>query len=121
MLLLLANAAAATPSTPIIWAFQRLWSPANFGSGFRQAREMAASLIPHFANDHGVEKILTGVREFQCMGARPPHDHPHVFLDMGADGQILCPYCSTLYIHDARLHADETDPKDCLVAADAHS
>ena len=35
------------------------------------------------------------------MGARPPHDHPHVYLDMGADSQILCPYCSTLYVHDA--------------------
>jgi hypothetical protein len=53
------------------------------------------------------------------MGARPPHDHPHVYLDMGADGQILCPYCSTLYVHDARLAADETDPKGCLVGASA--
>ena len=64
---------------------------------------MADSLIPHFANDQGVEKVYIGVKEFQCMGARPPHDHPHVFLDMGADSQILCPYCSTLYVHDARL------------------
>ena len=45
------------------------------------------------------------------MGARPPHDHPHVYLDMGAEGQILCPYCSTLYIHDARLAPDETEPE----------
>ena len=64
---------------------------------------MAAAIIPHFANDQGVEKISIGVKEFQCMGARPPHDHPHVYLDMGAEGQILCPYCSTLYLHDARL------------------
>ncbi|MBO0741458.1 MAG: zinc-finger domain-containing protein, partial [Hyphomicrobiaceae bacterium] len=56
---------------------------------------MAGSLIPHFANDPGVEKIAIGVKEFQCMGARPPFDHPHVYLDMGADQQILCPYCST--------------------------
>ena len=59
------------------------------------------SLVPHFANDQGVEKIYVGVKEFQCMGARPPFDHPHVYLDMGADGQILCPYCSTLFVHDA--------------------
>ena len=44
------------------------------------------------------------------MGARPPYDHPHVYLDMGADGQILCPYCSTLYVHDARLAPDATEP-----------
>jgi uncharacterized Zn-finger protein len=80
---------------------------------------MAASLVPHFANDPGVEKIAIGVKEFQCMGARPPHDHPHVYLDMGADGQILCPYCSTLYVHDDRLAPDETEPKGCLVGPEA--
>lgn len=74
-----------------------------------------ASLIPHFANDPGVEKIAIGVKEFQCMGARPPFDHPHVYLDMGAESQILCPYCSTLYVHDPRLTADATEPAGCLV------
>jgi uncharacterized Zn-finger protein len=77
---------------------------------------MVKFATPHFANDVGAEKIFIGVREFQCMGARPPYDHPHVFLDMGADSQILCPYCSTLYVHDPRLHADESDPRDCLVS-----
>ena len=79
---------------------------------------MAASLIPHLANDQGVEKIAVGVKEFQCMGARPPFDHPHVFLDMGQEGQVLCPYCSTLYVYDARLHADQTEPEGCLVTAE---
>ncbi len=67
---------------------------------------MAAGLVPHFANDKGVEKIFVGVKELQCMGARDPFDHPHVFLDMGGDNKVLCPYCSTLYIHDARVGAD---------------
>jgi uncharacterized Zn-finger protein len=79
---------------------------------------MAASLTPHFANDLGVEKILIGAKEFQCMGARPPHDHPHVYLDMGADNQILCPYCSTLFVYDPQLRADETEPKGCLVISE---
>ncbi|HEY5830189.1 MAG: zinc-finger domain-containing protein [Hyphomicrobiaceae bacterium] len=74
-----------------------------------------ASLTPHFANDPGVDTIGIGVREFQCMGARPPFDHPHVFLDMGAEGQIICPYCSTLFVHDARLAPDATVPEGCLV------
>jgi uncharacterized Zn-finger protein len=78
---------------------------------------MAVSVVPHLANDQGVEKIYVGVKEFQCMGARPPYDHPHVFLDMGADGQILCPYCSTLFVHDARLKPTETDPAGCLAEA----
>jgi len=79
---------------------------------------MAASLIPHLANDRGVEKIAVGVKEFQCMGARPPFDHPHVYLDMGADTQILCPYCSTLYAYDARLTPNASEPPGCLVDPD---
>ena len=54
---------------------------------------MAGAVIPHFANDVGAERIFVGVKEFNCMGARPPFDHPHVYLDMGQDNQILCPYC----------------------------
>ena len=76
---------------------------------------MSDKLVPHLANDGGAEKIFIGVKEFQCMGARPPFDHPHVYLDMGQDAQVLCPYCSTLYIHDSRLSADETAPEGCVV------
>lgn len=76
---------------------------------------MADHIIPHLANDDGAEKVFIGVKEFQCMGARPPYDHPHVFLDMGSDNQTLCPYCSTLYIHDPRLAATESDPSGAVV------
>ncbi len=76
---------------------------------------MADKIIPHFANDKGVEKIFIGVKEFNCMGARPPFDHPHVFLDMGSDHQVICPYCSTLYVYDPRIRADDSDPPGCLV------
>ena len=78
---------------------------------------MAATTTPHFVNDLGVERISVGVKELKCMGARPPYDHPHVYLDMGAESQILCPYCSTLYVNEARLHADDSEPKGCLVIA----
>lgn len=74
---------------------------------------MAGSEIPHLVNDLGVETIAVGARELQCMGASPPFDHPHVFLDMGAETQIVCPYCSTLYVFDARLDATATEPPGC--------
>ncbi len=80
---------------------------------------MAAGLVPHFANDKGAEKIFVGVKELLCMGARSPFDHPHVYLDMGGDSQVLCPYCSTLFLHDARLHPNESDPEACLVTETA--
>jgi uncharacterized Zn-finger protein len=76
---------------------------------------MAGSSVPHLANDQGADKIFVGVTELNCMGARPPFDHPHVFLDMGSDGQVLCPYCSTLYVHDPRVAADASAPKGCVV------
>jgi uncharacterized Zn-finger protein len=76
---------------------------------------MAATVVPYLANDQGVEKIFTGAKELNCMGARPPHDHPHVYLDMGTDSQILCPYCSTLYVHDSRLKAEDSEPRGCVV------
>lgn len=76
---------------------------------------MADHAVPHFANDQGVATIHIGVKEFQCMGARAPYDHPHVFLDMGADAEIVCPYCSTLYKYDAKLHANQTNPAGAFV------
>jgi uncharacterized Zn-finger protein len=80
---------------------------------------MAQTLVPHFANDRGVDKIRIGVKEFQCMGATPPHDHPHVYLDMGDDGQIVCPYCSTLFLYDRTLGQAESDPPGCVYVTTA--
>ena len=76
---------------------------------------MATTVVPHFANDDGSDRIKVGVHELNCMGARAPYDHPHVYLDMGADGEILCPYCSTVYQYDSNLAATDTEPPGCLV------
>ncbi len=75
---------------------------------------VADPVIPHFCNDAGSENIRIGVKKFQCMGARPPHDHPHIFLDMGAEEQMICPYCSTLFVFDGELAPEQTDPPGCL-------
>jgi len=76
---------------------------------------MAGSTIPHFKNDEGVARISIGVKEFMCCGASEPHDHPHVFLDMGDDSEIVCPYCSTVFDFKSDLAANQTDPPGCLV------
>ena len=75
---------------------------------------MADHAVAHFQNDLGVAKIAIGVKEFMCCGASAPHDHPHVFLDMGSDSEIICPYCSTLFEHAANLGPAETKPEGCL-------
>ena len=52
---------------------------------------MTDSIVPHFHNDPGVAVIEIGAREFMCVGAKPPFDHPHVFCDMGEDAEIHLP------------------------------
>src|SRR3546814_6796771 len=45
--------------------------------------EMHGPATPKFSNDEGAAEIRIGVKEFECIGATAPHDHPHIFLDMG--------------------------------------
>ncbi|MCQ0986892.1 zinc-finger domain-containing protein [Jiella marina] len=80
---------------------------------------MAGHPIPHFSNDAGHAVIEIGVKEFMCCGANPPHDHPHVFLDMGDEPEIVCSYCSTLYRWNKSLKAGETNPPGCVFEEEA--
>ena len=80
---------------------------------------MADHVIPHFQNDAGVPIITIGVREFMCVGATPPFDHPHVFLDMGDDDEKVCPYCSTLYVYNAQLAAGTSEPLSAIFQSEA--
>jgi uncharacterized Zn-finger protein len=73
---------------------------------------MADHAIPHFQNDIGVATIKVGVREFMCVGARPPFDHPHIFIDMGGDVEAVCGYCSTRYVYEPGLGAHSI-PAEC--------
>jgi uncharacterized Zn-finger protein len=74
---------------------------------------MADHGVPHFHNDPGAPVVRVGAREFMCMGARPPFDHPHVFIDMGDEHEIVCSYCSTLFRFDPSLKAREAVPPAC--------
>ncbi len=75
---------------------------------------MAGSAIPHFQNTNGHQAIEIGVKEFMCVGANPPFDHPHVFIDMGDENERVCPYCSTLYRYNPALKASDTKPEGCI-------
>ena len=74
---------------------------------------MTEPVVPHFHNDIGVAEIQIGAKEFMCVGALPPFDHPHVYCDMGGDNEFVCPYCSTLYRFRSDLHGQESDPPGC--------
>jgi uncharacterized Zn-finger protein len=83
--------------------------------GDPKVKNMSDHVVPHFHNDAGVAVIEIGSREFMCVGSNPPFDHPHVFLDLGNDNEIICPYCSTLYRFAADLGAGQARPPECVV------
>jgi uncharacterized Zn-finger protein len=42
-----------------------------------------------------------------CNGGGGPLGHPKVYLNLGADGRIECPYCSRLFIDQSRRGASD--------------
>ncbi len=71
---------------------------------------MSESSMPHFHNTEGLARIEVGSREFKCVGALPPFDHPHIYIEMGDDTEIVCAYCSTLYVYNPDLPAGTSEP-----------
>ena len=65
----------------------------------------------------GLARIVIGAKEFECVGAKPPFDHPHIFIDMGADDEAVCPYCSTVYKHDPKLKGGDSNPAEARYKA----
>ena len=80
---------------------------------------MAHGTTPHFHNTEGLRQIEVGSKEFQCVGALPPFDHPHVYIDMGKDTDTVCPYCSTHYVFNPALPAGSANPITAIYHADA--
>jgi uncharacterized Zn-finger protein len=78
--------------------------------------ETGPAQVPVFSNTMGVRRIDIGVTSFDCIGLLPPHDHPHVYLNMGEHADIQCPYCSTRYRFNPALRWNETIPPNCWVA-----
>ena len=77
---------------------------------------MADKGTPHFHNDPGVPVIHVGSKEFMCIGATPPFDHPHVFLDMGYDDRDrLLLLLDPVQVRSS-LKADEARPAECCGA-----
>src|ERR1700761_9100043 len=84
----------------------------KLGAGGETELNMADHIVPHFHNTPGVPVIEIGAKEFMCIGAKPPFDHPHVFIDMGDATEAICPYCSTLFRHDPRLDPHDAKPAE---------
>lgn len=75
---------------------------------------MAAIGTPKYHNEMGVAAIHVGSREFNCVGALPPFDHPHIYIDMGDATEAVCAYCSTLYRFDPALEPAAASPAEAV-------
>ena len=73
---------------------------------------------PHFHNQPGLPALKVRTRKFMCIGALPPFDHPHIFIDMGDELDIVCSYCSTRFVYDGSL-TDLCAPAECIFMPDA--
>lgn len=80
---------------------------------------MAHSSIPHFHNTEGLARIEVGSKEFMCIGALPPFDHPHIYIDMGDDTETVCSYCSTHYVYNPTLPAGTSEPLSAVYQHEA--
>jgi uncharacterized Zn-finger protein len=45
-----------------------------------------------------------------CNGGGGPLGHPRVFLNLGYDGKVECPYCSRLFVNRAMQKSEEMAP-----------
>ena len=79
---------------------------------------MADHVVPHFLNEPGVPVIDVGSKEFMCVGALPPFDHPHIYIDMGKDTEVVCSYCSTLYVFNPDLAPGTSQPLSAIYHAE---
>ena len=78
---------------------------------------MVANGIPHLHNQAGVARVRVSAKEFMCIGALPPFDHPHIFIDFGSDHDAICPYCSTVYSYNPDLET-VCEPTGCIFTPD---
>ena len=63
---------------------QSLMEPARVSKKARsvgQIELLQMQSYPKFHNEIGVPIVRVGCREFECIGAIPPQDHPHIYCE----------------------------------------
>jgi uncharacterized Zn-finger protein len=56
------------------------------------------------------ETIYVNETVAACNGGGGPLGHPRVFLNLGYDGKVECPYCSRLFVNRAMQKSEEMAP-----------
>ncbi len=80
---------------------------------------MSHNSTPHFHNQPGVAKIKVGSKEFMCVGALPPFDHPHVYIDMGRPTGRLPLLLDALCLRRRRSGMARPMPAECVYRSES--
>ena len=64
---------------------------------------MVQSATPKISNNDGAQVVFVAVKEFECFGAEPPYDHPHIYLDMVAKMKSFAPIARPVFASKARF------------------
>ena len=56
------------------------------------------------------ETIYVDTKRLSCDGGGGALGHPRVYLEMGGDDKVECPYCDRLYIYDPKKSAEAKAP-----------
>jgi len=51
------------------------------------------------------ETITVTEHRVACDGGKGPLGHPRVYLNLGEEGRVQCPYCGRLYLLEEGHHA----------------
>ena len=48
------------------------------------------------------QTVITSQKRVSCEGSGGALGHPKIWLNIGPDGRVVCPYCSRQFVHDSQ-------------------
>ena len=60
--------------------------------------DQANGISDDAASKSSVKVITTNQSRVACNGGGGPLGHPKIFLTLGNDGRVSCPYCSCVFV-----------------------
>jgi uncharacterized Zn-finger protein len=46
-----------------------------------------------------MEKVIVHEKSVNCDGGAAELGHPKVYLEIGSDNEVICPYCSKVFVY----------------------
>ncbi len=84
------------------WVFDGIIAikPAH-GSDYVMIPDQGVSIQDDAVKKLSGDVIVTNQSRVACNGGGGTLGHPQIFLTLGSDGRVLCPYCSREFVNSA--------------------